>query len=83
MIQLLNYLDVDRKPNMELSILIPIVVVVAILVGVILSVIVTSKRQDARKRANPSRHRGEFQSQKGRVYNVGSTNHNDSPTSPG
>lgn len=68
---------------MDLPILIPIVAVIAILVGGTISVILTSRRQNARKDLSPSRHRGEFQSQKGRVYKEGSTNHNANPTSPG
>lgn len=41
---------------------------------------VRSRRQDARKRTEPSRHRGEFQSQRGRVYPKNVTNHNASPS---
>lgn len=50
--------------------------------GGIISIIVVSRRQKARKEIEPSRHRGEFQSQKDRVFRTGSTDHNDAPTSP-
>lgn len=68
---------------MDLSILIPVAVIGAVAVIAIVSVIITSKRQKARKSAVPSRHRGEFQSQKGRVYSEGATDHNKYPTSQG
>lgn len=67
---------------MDHSVLITIVVAGAVLVLGAISVVVVSKRQNARKAANPSRHRGEFQSQKGRVYSEGATDHNAAPTSP-
>lgn len=67
---------------MEPSVLIALVLLTVGLVGGITSVIVVSKRQEARKKWRPSSHRGEFQSQKDRVFKSGSTDHNDAPTSP-
>jgi hypothetical protein len=67
---------------MNVSDLITIALIAIIVIGGIISVIVTSKRQKARKDAAPSRHRGEFQLQKDRVFKKGSTDHNDAPTSP-
>lgn len=68
---------------MEIPVLITAIFMGVVFVGGIISAIVTSRRQDASKKSNPSRHRGKFQSQKGRVYKSGSTHHHDSPTSPG
>jgi hypothetical protein len=67
---------------MDPSVLITVVVAGAVLILGAVSVVIASKRQNARKAASPSRHRGEFQSQKGRVYTKGATDHNAAPTSP-
>lgn len=67
---------------MDPSVLIALLLLAAGLIGGVTSVIVVSKRQEARKKVAPSSHRGEFQSQKHRVFKKGSTDHNDAPTSP-
>jgi hypothetical protein len=67
---------------MDPSVLITVVVAGAVLILGAVSVVIASKRQNARKATNPSRHRGEFQSQKGRVYSDSKTDHNAAPTSP-
>lgn len=68
---------------MEIPVLITAIFMGVVFVGGIISAIVTSRRQNARKESAPSKHRGKFQSQKGRVYKKGSTNHSSSPWSPG
>lgn len=68
---------------MDTPVLITAIVLAIAFVGGIISAIVVARRQKARKAIEPSRHRGEFQSQKDRVYKTGSTDHNANPTSTG
>lgn len=67
---------------MDMSVIVALALLAAALVGGITSVIIVSKRQEARKKIAPSAHRGAFQSQKNRVFKKGSTDHNAAPTSP-
>jgi hypothetical protein len=67
---------------MDIPVLIAAVLLASGLIGGLIAVVVVAKRQEARKKVTPSLHRGEFQSQKDRVFKKGSTDHNDAPTSP-
>lgn len=68
---------------MDTPVLITAIGVALVLLGGAISAVMTGRRQQARKILKPSRHRGDFQSQKNRVYSNSKNSHNANPTSPG
>ena len=60
---------------------ITLAVMATIVVACLVAAFVRSARQKAKSKTNPPRHVGEPQSQKGRIYSKGATDHSSTPSS--
>jgi hypothetical protein len=56
-------------------------VMATIVIACLLTAFIHAARQKAKSKTNPPRHVGEPQSQKGRIYSKGATNHSSTPSS--